>query len=287
VTQSITGSLHTTGCTNHNGDPQGVNQTHQFPGPQFRIALTYDSPNNRYTGRINVEDTSGTGDNNYDDGHWDVIVERCGGSLMYQSDAVDGQTFTLTRSAEDPDVYSYETASSIPVDIRYFETSSDCTGGYLLPLKFGIYLHYDQVAGDRATLTAQAYVGTSIESAKQVYLFRNTVGVAVNSSSFVISNAATGYSCATATADIMTGGHGDRNSELHQQFIVVLFFRFVRRLRRRRLRRTAVRGRQAHRDGGGANVRHGEWRTEYLHGFFMRFMRRPGWDVQRRQGRVS
>jgi hypothetical protein len=206
VTQSITGSLHTTGCTNHNGDPQGVNQTHQFPGPQFRIALTYDSPNNRYTGRINVEDTSGTGDNNYDDGHWDVIVERCGGSLMYQSDAVDGQTFTLTRSAEDPDVYSYETASSIPVDIRYFETSSDCTGGYLLPLKFGIYLHYDQVAGDRATLTAQAYVGTSIESAKQVYLFRNTVGVAVNSSSFVISNAATGYSCATATADIMTGG---------------------------------------------------------------------------------
>ena len=122
------------------------------------------------------------------------------GSFLYESDSVNDHTFTLTRSLTTPGLFSYETTSSLPVNIRHY-TSNNCTGSFTSPTKFGIYMNYDQVSGDYATLTAKAFMpdGTSI------VLFTNTVGVPVTTSSFVIPNSTTEFTCGTS-AYIMWGG---------------------------------------------------------------------------------
>jgi hypothetical protein len=198
VKMSVGGSLHSV-C--NDGE---IDQTLPFPGDQFKVDLAYDAPNDRYAGSIEVEDTNGFGDNLYDDGYWNIVTERCGDSLRYESDSVDGQTFTLSRTA-DPNVFAYETLDS-PVLVRYYSGSPNCTGGYLLPIKFGIYLTYDQVNGGNATLTAIAYVGATIETAHKIYLFKNTAGVPVVSNSFILPNEPTEYVCDDSGAIIMIGG---------------------------------------------------------------------------------
>jgi hypothetical protein len=133
-----------------------------------------------------------------------------GTSVKYVSDSVEGQTFTLTRDTIDETLFKYETAVSLPIDIRHYSANSTCSGGYETALKFGVYLTFPQSAGNTAKLSVKAFFGEDITEADEVMLFENEVGVTVeNACTFIIPNNVSECSAdfvSAGTAYVMTGG---------------------------------------------------------------------------------